>query len=265
LSEQDRFCVLVVSCDNYSDLWVPFFKLFWRFWGDCPFRVYLLVNEKEISIPNVHVIRVGKDISWSDNLISALTYVNEHYILMVLDDLFFIDYVSNQNILRVVDWILQHEPNYVRMKPSPKPDKPYNGIVGIVSKGTIYRTSTVMSVWKKEILIDLLKPGETAWEFEIYGTVRSDKYDGFYSTWEDLFPVVNGVIKGKWQRNVVKKLQSLDVEININGRKVMSGSETSMFWFKKQRSRFLNLMPSKYRRKIKEIVLGDKYTCKISE
>ncbi len=53
------------------------------------------------------------------------------------------------------------------MNPWPKPDKHYSQLVGIVSKGTIYRTATVLSVWKKDILLDLLKVGESAWDFEV--------------------------------------------------------------------------------------------------
>ena len=36
--------VLVPSCDAYADLWIPFFALFWRYWSDCPFPVYLGTN-----------------------------------------------------------------------------------------------------------------------------------------------------------------------------------------------------------------------------
>jgi len=36
--------ILIPSCDKYSDLWRPFFTLFWRHWPDCPFPVYLGSN-----------------------------------------------------------------------------------------------------------------------------------------------------------------------------------------------------------------------------
>ncbi len=42
--------VLVVSCDNYSDVWSPFFELYSRFWPDCPFNTYLISNTKEYSV-----------------------------------------------------------------------------------------------------------------------------------------------------------------------------------------------------------------------
>jgi len=60
-------------------------------------------------------------------------------------------------------------PNYLRLNPRPKPDKPYNDQIGLVSPGTLYRTATVMTIWKKSVLVDLLNPEETAWDFELYG------------------------------------------------------------------------------------------------
>lgn len=36
--------VVVASCDAYADLWEPFFRLFRRYWPDCPYPVYLGSN-----------------------------------------------------------------------------------------------------------------------------------------------------------------------------------------------------------------------------
>ena len=112
------------------------------------------------------------------------------------------------------------------MNPSPKPDKRYSELVGIVSKGTIYRTSTVLSIWKKNILLSLSSHGESAWDFEIYGSIRSDTYDGFFCAWEKYFFIINTVIKGKWERGAIKKLKSLGIEIDLSKREVMTFEET---------------------------------------
>ena len=34
--------ILVTSCDKYSDLWIPFIKLFRKFWSDCPYKLVLI-------------------------------------------------------------------------------------------------------------------------------------------------------------------------------------------------------------------------------
>jgi hypothetical protein len=132
-------------------------------------------------------------------------------------------------------------------------------MVGIVSKGTIYRTSTILSVWKKNIILALLKPGETAWDFEIHGTVRSDEYDSFYSTYKEHFPIVNSVIKAKWHPRAIKKLRSLGEDVDLGRRKIMSASEVAKLSLKEKRSFLLNLFPARYRRKLKDLALRGRY------
>lgn len=254
----DQVAVLVVSCDNYSDLWQPFFTLFRRFWSDCPFQVYLLSNHIQCSEPEITTILVGDDISWSDNVQCGLKQIKQDYVFMFIEDLFLVDRVQTERIVELFCWIIEAEANYVRLNPHPKPDKPYNDLVGLVSAGTIYRTATVLSVWKKDVLSDLLMAGENAWEFELKGTMRSDKYDNFFSTWQKLLFVENGVIKGKWQRHVLNRLKLLKIEIIHDKRQIMTFKETAIFKFIILRSKILNFFPSKYRRIIRKLCTSTK-------
>lgn len=118
---KEKFALLVVSCDNYSDLWQPFFHLFWRFWPDCPFSVHLLTNNLNPKIQQVKNLLVGDDISWSENLLNALKQLKEEYIFLFLDDLFLYDYVKTDEVLRLFYWIAESNANYVRMFPYPRP------------------------------------------------------------------------------------------------------------------------------------------------
>jgi hypothetical protein len=248
-----------VSCDQYSDLWKPFFSLFWRFWPDCPFNVYLLSNKISADIPRVATLLTGEDVSWSDNLRKGIERLEEEYILLFIEDLFLHDFVCTDEVLQVVNRAIENKANYLRMNPLQRPDKPYDELIGIVSKGTIYRSSVVMSIWRKTVLLNLLKSGETAWDFEIYGSIRSDDYDGFYSTWENQFPTINGVIKGEWRRDAVKKCRSLGVEIDLTKRTVMNPMRATVFSLKRLRTKLLNLFPARHRRKIKDFILRGRY------
>ena len=256
-------CVLVVSCDNYSDLWEPFFELFRRFWPDCSFPVYLLTNKMKPEIRNLTVLSVGEDISWSDNLLKALTLIPEDHVLLFIDDLFLYDCVNTAAIQQIVTFVVNNDANCVIMDPHMKPDYPQNEIMGVLSKGAIYRTSTVLPIWRKSTLSELLVPGESAWDFEIRGSIRSDAYDGFYCSRHSILPIMNCVIKGKWQRGFVKKVESLGMTVNLTRRPIMTLKETAVFFFKKQRTKLLKLCPAKYRRKIKDWVTGGRYVYRI--
>ncbi len=57
--------VLVMSCGAYRDLWTPFFTLFWRYWPDCPFEVYLGTDCETFDDRQVTMLAVGNH-EWSD-------------------------------------------------------------------------------------------------------------------------------------------------------------------------------------------------------
>ncbi len=257
---EPQMAILVVSCDNYSDVWPPFFELYLRFWPDCPFNTYLVSNMKEFSAHGVKTLPVGEDISWSDNLKNALTLIREQYVLVWIDDLFLLQQVDTSLVQEVVNEFIAKDGNYLRLNPTVRADLPFNRYFGVVSAGTIYRTSTVMSLWKKTVLSDLLVAGESAWDFEVMGTVRSDKLNGFYATWQNMFNVLNGVIKGKWRNSAYRKIRTLCTDFNANERDVMSFTEELVLKVMIVRSKLLNLVPPRYRRHLKACVLGKKHT-----
>lgn len=247
-----QMAVLVVSCDSYADLWNPFYTLFWRFWPSCPYKIYHVSNYHEIREQGVVPLAIGEDHSWSDNVIKALAQVEEEYVLMMIDDLFLIAPPRHEELNQVFDWVGREKPNYLRLNPVPPPDFTCNPIVGGVSPGSLYRNGTVFSVWRKEVLLDLLRPGESAWDFELYGTIRSDRWDRFYSTHKSLFPFVNGVIKGKWRRSALRTLRSVGVNPKLDARKVMTIKDTVLLNFQLVRSRALRCLPSGCRRSVKK-------------
>jgi hypothetical protein len=250
--------LLILSCDKYSDLWDTYFHLFFKNWGDCCFPVYLLSNHLQYNHPSVTTITVGEDIDWSTNLKNAIARLKEKYVFLLFDDAFLSEPIDTKSILTILQWVSETKPSYLRLRAFLKPDKDVNGIIGLVEKKTVYRTSIYTSIWRKEILDALLVPGESAWDFEIKGSIRSDSYDGFYSTWKDYIPTIHGVIKAKWDRNALRKMKALGMSIDLSYRSVMTLSETFFLWLRMQRWYLLSLVPSNYRRKVREMFYFNK-------
>lgn len=215
-------------------------------------------NKKTFNQQGVTNILTGDDPSWSDSLIKGVSQIKQEYVFMFLEDLFLVEPVDTGKVLEVFDWAVTNNVNYLRtyLMTNNKPDKPCNQFVGSLSKKTIYRASTVMVLWKKQVLLDLLKPGESAWEFEIKGTVRSDKYDGFYATWQNRFTIFNTVIKGKWRRDAVRKIQSLGIETDLKARELMTRKEAFSLKTQLWRSRLLSLFPVRFKRKIRSLFIN---------
>lgn len=248
--------IVVVSCDRYADLWAPFFTLWERFWPERFGPTYLVTNHAHAVFRGVKVIRVGDDVSWSDNLLKALSDVPEEYILLSVEDLFLCGPVDAEYLRRILDWVRENRPDHVRLNPSERPYRKHDDTVGWMPEGAPYRTSTVLTLWKKAVLASLLRSGESAWEFELLGSGRSDQYRGFYSAKRKVFPVINGVIKGKWQPIAVRRLKTLGIQVDRPARPVMNGTEALRFLFHLVRSRVFKLVPWSIRRGARALLTG---------
>lgn len=250
----EQMAILVVSCDSYHDLWVPFFRLFDQYYPGCPFETYLLSNRLGCEKESVHTIAVGEDVSWSDNLSRALGQIPQPYVLLFLDDLFLTAPVEAERIEGAIAWLSSMDGNYLRLNPTPGPPRAINRDVGVIPKGALYRASVVLSVWKRDTLLQLLRPAESAWDFEVKGTERSDALDGFYASRDWLLPHVNAVIKGKYRRSVAARVEAMGAG---SRRRVMSPGDELRFALNRLRSSVLKLVPSAYRRTAKRLLGGN--------
>lgn len=140
--------------------------------------------------------------------------------------------------------------NYLKFIRSPKPTNKFNSLFGEIKPGSLYRPTCVYALWKIETLIELLREEENAWEFERFGSVRSDNYPGFYVVYKDFFNMINTVVQGKWVPKEKRIIESLRNNID-NSRETLSFFESvklkiNLFYLKF----FTYILPWQYQRKI---------------
>tara|TARA_Y100000590_G_scaffold247159_1_gene277739 strand:+ start:442 stop:1197 length:756 start_codon:yes stop_codon:yes gene_type:complete len=246
LSNKYNLDILVISCDAYSDVWDVFFKSFHKHWIDCPLKLNLLTNNKSYDSNRVNIIKVGEDLSWSDNLLRAIKHLNNDYVLVLLDDLLLKNKISNNYFNQISNWVSENNPNYLRLCISNKPNN-FDNLVGKIPQVTPYKTSTMPCIWKKSILKDLLKEGESAWDFEINGSKRAYKYDGFYAVYNNFISYKNGIIKGKWRRSIIKNHANYGLDLKDLSRPIMTSRDEFEYFFLKLRSKLFNKFPNKLR------------------
>ena len=245
MDKKPNIDLLVVSCDSFSDVWSPFFKAFRYYWKDCGLNIFLLSNEKEYEELNVKNIMVGADISWSDNLIKAVDNLKSEYVLLLLEDLFIVNKVSSNYFDEISKWIELNSPNYLRLTTSYKP-KVFDKLVGKLSHKTPYKASLMPSIWKKSILKQILKSGESAWDFEIKGSSRASKYNNFYALQKNLINYDNAIIKGSWRRSIINN-SFYSLNIKTISRPIMTSSEEFIYFLRKKRSWVFNKLPNSFK------------------
>lgn len=252
------FSVLIPSCDKYSDLWTPFFILFWRHWPDCPFPVYLGSNEKTFSHTRVQPILVGPDRSWSDSVRKMLQAIDTPYVLMILEDFFLRRHIDTERILSCLDALCRLEGEMLRLIPRPGPDAAVRQFpeIGLIKAGAPFRVSTQAAIWRREFILALLRDGESIWQFEVNGTARSaDIDDGFYCVWKPIMPYRHHVVeRGKWFRREALRFRGMGIGCDFSGRPIMTRGESLRWNLGKMRSHLLKLLPWKQRLRFVEFV-----------
>lgn len=221
--------IVVSSCDAFEDVWNPFFTLFFRYWPDCPFPIYLIANYKKYDDLRVQTIAVGEDKRWATNMRTALGSIKTEYILYLQEDYLLEKKVDTAKVLKFISYMKEYNAAYVRLVPMPKPDKIYTSKdVGEIDKNAPYRISLQSAFWDKGILFGLLKDGEGGWDMEIKGSERSKEISRlFLSSTKMIIPYfkTTAIKKGRWYYDAVKFCRHEGITLDLSKRKVESRRE----------------------------------------
>jgi hypothetical protein len=172
----NSIAIVVSSCDKFFDTWRPFAFFFRKFWPDCPFPVYLIVNRLQVRSSSIHAINVGRDRGWATNLQTALREVAKPYILYMQDDYFLAGLVNQAQLANDFAYAFEQEAAsfcFYGRDPAERGFSPINDRFGIVSPDSDFRTICQVTLWKRDVLLSALRSGETAWDMEARGSVRT--------------------------------------------------------------------------------------------
>lgn len=223
-TNENKFAIAVFSCDKYQDLWIPFLHRFRKNWPDCEFPIYIFSNTIVCSDPNTRTILSGIDRDWSTSIMSCLKQIEEDYLFVFFDDVFLSSHVNKEKIDRLIRFIQEKQPEYLRFRRFPRPEIRVNAHFGVCVPDRLYRTS-IFAIWNREILLELMQEGESAWDFEHNSVQRSRPYVKFYGVYEEYFDYLHGVERGVWYRRAYDILYKEGILDDNNQRRVMHPRE----------------------------------------
>lgn len=227
MEEKPIYTIFVNSTDNYSDCWLPFFFLLKANWTSIDKSIFLNSEIKTFSYPGLKIINappksglfVSKP-SWSELTRHGLDRVQTEIILYLQEDYFLHGPVNWVLIDEFANYMLNHPISTISLVEFSN-HGPFNQtdhtLLWEVGRRANYRISLQAALWRKVDFIKYLRKHENAWQFEIYGSARARRYhDNFYCVNRDyirdhgsIFPYKpTGIIKGKWNREVVETLFS---------------------------------------------------------
>jgi hypothetical protein len=231
--------VLVNSTDSYDDCWPPFFALFGRYWADCPYPVVLNTERKQFSWPGLdlrstRVAATGAvdQPTWSQCLDRALDECATDVVLYLQEDYFLNAPVRSDVVARLIDVVRAGDADCVQLHEasSPGPWVRTDDDVWEVAASAPYRLSLQAGLWRRSALRRLVRPHETPWQLEAWGSKRarpsrcrvfSVNRDRYCGPGRAVIPYEpTGVVAGRWQRDIVGPLfaaEGLDVDFARRG------------------------------------------------
>lgn len=236
LKSSELCTILVSSCDTYEDLWYPFFYILQREWDELSQYSIVLNTESKsfeydgLDIKCFHLCQPGKKMHWGERLIQTLYKIDSKYIIFLLDDFFLTGKVDQEIIERCVQY-MEKDDNIAVFNFVPVQDNNnvasnnYEGFEKRPQSGK-WRLNTQTAVWRRDKLISYIRPHESAWDWEVFGSERSSRYrEEFYVSMEDAPRAFQyeskwggAVHRGKWTPYAVELCNRYGLDIDFSAR-----------------------------------------------
>lgn len=219
--------IAVFSSDPYSDFWEIFFDSWFRYSGLEMFPIYLITSTKTFQDKRVTVINAPELVlcSWSNRIKAGLMKIQHEYLLVVTEDLLCLKKIDEANLLNLIRFIKSTNCTCLRLVPDASLHPQMDGWeICRIFDWSMHRASLQMSIWKREALVELIKEGESPWEFEINGSQRSRSDENYFSTIYPVVPYLEVIGRGRITRRGVRLIRSRGLEDRI-ARPVFSRKE----------------------------------------
>lgn len=208
-----RLSIYVSSPDSYSDVFAVFLNGYQRYWRNCPYEFILTTNTK--TYEGIHCFCNNKQgDSWVERTLNVLPSITSKYILLLCDDIIICDYINNEEIEDILNYMDNNNIRFCRLKPYAfNGPKTSSSLLLRINKQTPYAVNIQIGIFRKDYFEELLGDGSlSAWDIEDCinqkaAQAENEFYDDVVVVSKEIIPHIHGVMKGGWIRTSVKKLR----------------------------------------------------------
>jgi hypothetical protein len=197
---------VILSCDRYAPLWHLTVARLRRFWPELPFPLHLTTNELDFDDPEVTALKSGRDTSWSSSLRRSLEQLTREYVFLWFDDALLDAPVPHERIMGDTEWAMERGVSYLRFRSVPRPQERVTATVGRLAEAMPYRVTCQSALWRREVLLALLRDDENAAGFEMNGTLRAVAHSDFFGVYDPPFKIIHAVLRGAFLPSAIKRL-----------------------------------------------------------
>lgn len=201
-----NYCITIFGCKKYQDIAHVFVKEL-EFWNKNLLSNSVFFTDDFIEDLNIKQIEVKEDISWSMRVAKSLEYIEEDYILFLLDDYLIQEKVNINHVEMIINNSKSFGLKYCRLIDTPS-EKSFGDMRPI--RAINYGINLQPAIWDRKFLISILKkidsnPWVTETSLHNFFTINENNYQGAFG-YNFIDYYLNAVIKGKWSRKVPSNL-----------------------------------------------------------
>ena len=228
--------LLIISCDNHKDVVEQYMHYLRINWPDCAFSVVVATEDCDISDSDSTIIKCGKGVLWTKEVLIALNHIDTKYVLMTVDDFYISRKINSEIIFDALSFMENNKIKYYRIPRADRSIKkkdlyPGQTYVSKVRKNVPYSVSIGSAIWEKEELISILGDGtQSAWQIEDHFTkIAIDSgpgyYDGYASDARSFMQCAHMVTNGKWIPSGLRLMKKRGYIVDLGKRPILSKRE----------------------------------------
>lgn len=177
--------IVVTSSNKYYSLLEGFEHFVNKYWKDCEFEIhYCLEDSLAIDIKKGELHFNPETSSWSQRLIRCLKLIETDNVILMCEDYFIFNKVNQDQINNMIKIFSEFSFDLLSWYP--------NENLGVKNKNLIttekfkinqllrsfkYKYHIVAhGIYKKDSLLEILRPTENIWEFENFGSFRANLF-----------------------------------------------------------------------------------------
>jgi len=245
---KNKLTIVVTTSYMYRTLIDGFTFFFEKNWANCPYDVVISL-ESEYKYSERFKFFTSTSSDWSTRLWETLDSIDSDYVLLLMDDYFIFDIVSNNEISKILDFVIQNRISHLSHSHTFAHFNIGNRCNVLINNYEVVEVYSILSnfayvlisadFYNRKFLMEILRKNETAWDFENMASFRTiflnDK--SIYKLIGDEHPLkytIGGVIhKGKIRNGVQDIMDKNNFLLVWNDKKNLSVSTyTTPFWIR---------------------------------
>lgn len=226
----DSIIIIIPTHSAYIDICENFLALLQKNWVECPYKVIISLTGKKIELENYEVMYNGETATLPECIYNAAKRYSAKFYMCFLGDAFINKKINFLEIKDLYSFMIQNHINYCSLTPV-IPHKKVNNVnekFRYINIKDRYSHNFIAFMASLKFIEDEFKDKLTDLDFEIkYLNLANNTNKSYYFTdriiaTRNIFEILPGIKKGKWDRMILKKLEKKNPEIRFSEREKMS-------------------------------------------